>query len=178
MPEYADIYVLGRKRSLDAIIGFLDHFLPSRCESADDYEVPQYANLPRIVFKTADELIAYCCQNPKETHAIYWQSETRDEHAMVFFLKDGGLIFGISTPADNHSKVDAVADDLGRFFATDEVIVTYEDLPPGSVDDFRSFFAHLPGIEDAVSAEAARRTRAHRPIKIQLSGASTSRHGS
>ena len=167
MPEYADIYVLGRKRCPDAIIGFLDHFLPSRRESADEYEVPQYSKAPHTVFNTADNLIAFCCQNPKEPHTSYWQSEAEDEHAEVFFLKDGGLIFGISTPADNHSKVDAVSNELVRFFDTDEVIVTYEDLPPASVHDFHSFFANLPRIDDAASAEAARRTRAHRPIKVE-----------
>ena len=165
MPEYADIYVLGGKRSPDAIIGFLDHFLPSRRESADEYEVPQYSDAPYTVFKTADELIAYCCQNPKEPHTIYWRSDAEDEHAEVFFLKDGGLIFGFSTPADDYSKVDAVSNELGRFFDTDEIIVTYEDLPPESTLDFHSFFANLPTIGDAASAEAARRTRAHRPIK-------------
>lgn len=166
MPEYADIYVLGTKRSPDAIIAFLNHFLPARRESADEYEVPQYSKAPDTVLKTADELIAYCCQNPKEPHTIYWRSDAEDEHAEVFFLKDGGLIFGFSTPADNHSKVDAVSDDLGHFFGTNEVIVTYEDLPPESVADFHSFFARLPRIDDAESAEAARGTRAHRPIIV------------
>jgi hypothetical protein len=167
VPEYADIYVLGGKRCTNAIIDFLDHFLPSRRESADEYEVPQYSKTPYIVFNTADELIAYCCQNPKEPHTIYWQNDAEDEHAVILFLKDGGLVFGISTPADNHSKVDAVSNELGSFFGTDEVIVTYEDLPPESVDDFHSFFANLPRIYDSASAEAARRTRAHRPIKVE-----------
>jgi len=174
MPEYADIYVLGKKRSSDAIIAFLNHFLPSRRESADEYEVPQYSKAPHTMFNTANELITYCCQNPQETHAIYWQNITGEEHAGVFFLKDGGLIFGVSTPADNHSKVDAVSDDLGRFLDTGEVIVTYEDVPPESVNDFHSFFAHLPKIDDAASAEAARQTRAHRPIKAKPSNGGTS----
>ena len=167
MPEYADIYVLRGNRCHDAIVSFLDHFLPSRRASADDYEVPQYSETPHTVFKTSDELIAYCCQNPKEPHTIYWESEVEYEHAEVFFLKDGGLIFGISTPADNPAKVDSVSNELGRFFDTDEVIVTYEDLPPESIDEFHSLFANLPRIDDAESAKAARQTRAHRPIRIE-----------
>jgi hypothetical protein len=178
VPEYADIYVLGGKRSPEAIIGFLDHFLPSRRESADEYEVPQYSDAPDTVFKTAEELIAYCCQNPKEPHTIYWRSDAEDEHAEVFFLKDGGLIFGVSTPADNFSRVDEVCSKLGHFFDTEEIIVTYEDLPPESIDDFHSLFSHLPRIDDAVSAESARRTRAHRPVKVEPSDAGNSRHAS
>lgn len=80
---------------------------------------------------------------------------------MVFFLGDGGLIFGVSTPAEDHNQIDLIANDLGRFLNSEEVIVTYEDLPPESSEDFRSFFQSLPPKPD----ETARRSRAHRPIK-------------
>lgn len=165
MPEYADIYVLGRERSPDLITRFLDRFLPSRSESADEYEVPQYSGAPLWVFRTADELIRHCCQHSMEVHGIYWRSNARDEHAEVYFLEDGGLVFGISTPAEDHARVDAVSSELGRFFETEEIFVTYEDLPPDSVDGFRRFLASLPEIVDQAAAEAARRTRAHRPIR-------------
>ncbi|WP_038164825.1 hypothetical protein [Verrucomicrobium sp. BvORR106] len=166
MPEYADIYVLGRERSPDLIIRFLDHFLPARGEAADEYAVPQYADTPQIVFKTADELINHCCQHSKEAYSIYWRSKPGDEHAEVYFLEDGGVIFGVSTPAENQMRVDAVSSELGRFFETDEIFVTYEDLPPDSVDGFKAFLASLPAIVDLAAAEAARRTRAHRPIEV------------
>jgi hypothetical protein len=149
VPEYADIYALGRKRTPDAIARFLDRFLPSRSESADEYEVLQYSETPHTIFRVADELIDYCCQNPKEPHAVYWRSNIGDEHAEVFFLADGGLIFGVSTPADNPSKVDTISNELERFFGTDEVFVTYEDLPPDSVGAFRVFLARLPRLVDA-----------------------------
>lgn len=164
MPEYADIYALASKRSGQAITEFLDHFLPERVESADEYEIPQYSDAPTTVFTKASNLIRYCCDNPIEVHAVYWRSENQPEHAMVFFLGDGGLIFGVSTPAEVHQRVDLVADELGRFLNTEEVIVTYEDLPPESTEDFRSFFQRLPTKPD----ETARRCRAHRPIKARV----------
>lgn len=166
MPEYADIYVLGRERSPDLITRFLDRFLPSRSEAADEYEVPVYSEAPQIVFKTADELISHCCQHSMEAYSIYWRSHAGDEHAEVYFLEDGGVIFGVSTPAENHMRVDAVSSELGRFFETDEIFVTYEDLPPDSVEAFKGFLASLPRILDLAAAEAVRRTRAHRPIRI------------
>lgn len=166
MPEYADIYVLGRERSPDLITRFLDHFFPARSEAADEYEVPQFSEAPQMVFKTADELINHCCQHSKEAYSIYWRSNAGDEHAEVYFLEDGGLIFGVSTPAENHTRVDEVSSELGRFFETDEIFVTYEDLPPDSVDGFKAFLASLPAIVDLAGAEAARRTRAHRPIEV------------
>lgn len=161
MPEYADIYAVASNRTEQAITEFLDHFLPERVESADEYEIPQYSDAPTTVFTKALDLIRYCCDNPIEVHAAYWRSESQPEHAMVFFLGDGGLIFGVSTPAEVHHRVDMVAGELGRFLNTEEVIVTYEDLPPESAEDFRSFFQRLPTKPD----ETARRSRAHRPIK-------------
>jgi hypothetical protein len=161
MPEYADIYALASKHSEQSITEFLDHFLPERVESADEYEIPQYSDAPAAVYTKASDLIRHCCDNPHEVHTVYWRSENQPEHAMVFFLGDGGLIFGVSTPAEDHNRIDLVADDLGRFLKSEEVIVTYEDLPPETSEDFRSFLRALPTKPD----ETVRRSRAHRPIK-------------
>ena len=166
MPEYADIYALASKRTEQAVTEFLDHFLPERVESADEYEIPQYSDAPTTVYTKASDLIRHCCDSPNEVHTVYWRSEIQPEHAMVFFLGDGGLIFGVSTPAEDHRRIDLVAEDLGRFLNTEEVIVTYEDLPPESSEDFRSFFQGLPPLPD----EMARRSRAHRPIKSEQDG--------
>ena len=161
MPEYADIYALGEHRTEEAIIRFLDHFLPARIESADEYEIPQYSKTPEKVFATAAELISHCCKNPTEIHTIYWRSDAQQEHAMVFFLRDGALVFGISTPSDAHEQVDRIAADLGAHLNTEEVIVTYEDLPPESSKAFHALYGSLPSKPD----ETARSSRAHRPIK-------------
>jgi hypothetical protein len=162
MPEYADIYVVEKRRTPESVNAFLEHFLPSRRESADEYCVPQYSESPVEIFTAAEALIAFCCQNPREPHAIYWHSTITPEHAMAFFLEDGGLICGISTPADNPRRVDAVAAELGRFLGTQDVLVTYEDLPPASVESFTSFVGQLP----RASAKTARGMRAHRAINL------------
>lgn len=161
MPEYADIYALARQRTEQAITDFLDHFLPGRVESADEYEIPQYSGSPTTVFTNSEDLIRHSCDNPKEVHSVYWRSNHQSERAMVFFLGDGGLILGVSTPAEDHHRVDWIADELGNFPDAEEVIVTYEDLPPESTEEFRSFFQSLPSHPD----ETARHSRAHRPIK-------------
>lgn len=161
MPEYADIYALGGARTEQSIEAFLDRFLPSRIESADEYEIPQYSASPTVVYTNAADLIRHCCKNENEVHTIYWRSDAQPEHAMVFFLRDGGLIVGVSTPSDDSQRVDRIATDLGGLFDTEEVIVAYEDLPPESTKDFTSFFHSLPPYPD----ETSRRTCAHRPIK-------------
>lgn len=161
MPEYADIYALSSKRTEQAITEFLDQFLPERVDSSDEYEIPQFSSSPTIVYTKASELIRHCCDNPTEVHAIYWRSENQPEHAMVFFHEDGGLILGVSTPADDHHRVDLIAHDLGRFLKTEKVIVTYEGLPPESTVEFLSILKTLP----PNPGETARCGRAHRPIK-------------
>jgi hypothetical protein len=177
MPEYADIYGLAKERTEDAVMEFLDHFLPSRIESADEYEIPQYSRTPVTVFTQASELIRHCCAHRGEVHSIYWRSDIQEEHVMVFFLADGGLVVGVSTPADNHEKVDRIALDLVRFLDDEEIIVTYEDLPPASTESFRSLYDSLPPEPN----ESARRSRAHRPINgeaVPADGHTPSSHGS
>ncbi|MDP0492087.1 MAG: hypothetical protein Q7Q71_13645 [Verrucomicrobiota bacterium JB023] len=144
MPEFADIYALASTRSEQAIIDFLDRFFPKRSESADEYEIPQYADSPRVVYDQVSDLIRHCCNETTEAYAVYWRAEDRAEHAMAFFLADGGLIVGISSPANEPRRVDAIAEELGNFLNTDEIIITYEELPPETTADFRSFFGSLP----------------------------------
>ena len=166
MPEYADVYAIGGDRTEQAITQFLDCFLPSRVESADEYEIPQYSDSPAVVYTRAADLIHHCCANRNEVHTIYWRSDEELEHAMVFFLADGGVILGVSTPAENSKRVDQIANKLERYIGGDNVFITYEDTPPESTHEF---FALLNSL-DSNPDEFARRTRVHRRIKGEQSG--------
>ncbi len=166
MPEYADIYGLSETKTPAEVQRFLDRFLPSRIESAEEYEVPQYSDSPHTVFQTADQLITHCCENSAEVHAIYWRSESVPRHAEVFFLSDGNLIFGISTPSEDHASVDATARDLCCFLSSRDVFVTYEAVPPGSALAFRSV---LRSLQDNPS-ESERQNRMHKPIRFPTAG--------
>ena len=166
MPEYADVYAIGGDRTERAITQFLDCFLPSRVESADEYEIPQYSDSPTIVYAKASDLILHCCTNRNEVHAIYWRSDEQPEHAMVFFLADGGVILGVSTPAENSKRVDQIASRLERYIGSDNVFITYEDTPPESTQEFCALLNSLDSSPD----ELARETRVHRRIKGEQSG--------
>ncbi|MDX1431248.1 MAG: hypothetical protein R3286_02250 [Gammaproteobacteria bacterium] len=164
MPEYADIYVLGRERNEETVASFLGEFLPDRVESADEYEMPQHSRSPDRTFARAEEVIAHCCAHSHEPYAVYWRDarDGVDEHAMVFFLADGGVVFGFSTPAQDDGRVDTIARRLGMWFGTDRVIVTYEELPPDSAGAFEAVFDALPHGRAASCARATGETRAHR----------------
>ena len=56
---YANLYSLVESRSAKIVHDFLARFLPNREESAEEYEVPQYADTPDVVFDNANDLIAY-----------------------------------------------------------------------------------------------------------------------
>jgi hypothetical protein len=167
MPEYADIYALSKHRTVPAITAFLDAFLPSRIESADEYEIPQYSEAPTVVYTNAAEVIRHCCENRSEVHAIYWRTDARWEHAMVFFLADEGLILGVSTPAADASRVDQIAEQLSRHVGSDDVYVTYEDTSPDSIRDFNALLRDL----DPNPTESHRGTRVHRRITGEQSHA-------
>lgn len=103
MPEYSDIYVISERRDESTIDAFLNHFLPKREESADEYEYPQYAHNSEIVFERVSEVIAKCIEDSTAEYNIYWRAteNAKPEHAMVFFLSDGNVIYGLSTDASN-----------------------------------------------------------------------------
>ena len=56
---YADIYLVKNSRSKDLVISFLNHFLPQREESADEYLIPQYSDKPKFEFSELDELMDF-----------------------------------------------------------------------------------------------------------------------
>ena len=97
--NFADCYVLTNQRTLSFILSFLNTFLPKRSTYALEFEVPQYAESPDIVYASAEELIAYLEKHPHEVHAIYWENkeESQLRAAMCLFTSDGQVIMGLTT---------------------------------------------------------------------------------
>jgi hypothetical protein len=85
---------------------------------------------------------------------------------MVFFLADGGVILGVSTPSDDSKRVDQIASKLERYIGSDNAFITYEDTPPESIQEFCALLKSLDSDPD----ELARGTRVHRRIKGEQSG--------
>lgn len=128
---YADCYVLSETRTSAFIFSFLDRFLPNRQESADEYEVPQYSDTPKVLFKTAVELIDYLTINKHEVHTIYWSNVDKADvkGAMCFFTNTGQLIIGIycDTMYPDTTIEDKVLADLKSFCGNSNGYITYEE---------------------------------------------------
>ncbi len=142
MPPYADIYVLTQSRTEATISAFLDCFAPVREETADDYCIPQHADSPHTIFRTAPEVVAYCCCHASETQSIYWRrvGDGDPAYAMVFFTSDGFLILGLST---DESTADRYFAELRTHAGSDTGYVTVESPPPETAAEFRRF-THEP----------------------------------
>ncbi len=59
MGYLADIYVIKKTRSKAVVIEFLNHFLPNREHSAEEYWIPQYSDNPLYEFKNPSELMSF-----------------------------------------------------------------------------------------------------------------------
>lgn len=137
---HADCYVLCENRTNAFIHNFLDTFLPNRKESADAYEVPQYADKPQVIFKTAQELIDYMALNKNEIHSIYW-SNTDDapiKGAMCFFTNSGHLILGLycETMFPDTTIEEKVFNDLKEFAGNSNGYIAYEEPAAHDENEF------------------------------------------
>jgi hypothetical protein len=114
MPEYTDLYALSARRTEERVTAFAERFLPEREETADEFEVPQFARAPEQVFRTSAELIRHCCARLSEAQPVYWRN-TRDMGANCFVLFGGeelGLLGSrhyVSTLTDKeHDRIKAM----------------------------------------------------------------------
>jgi hypothetical protein len=145
MGYYADIYVAKETRSKKEALAFLNHFVPERVESADEYEFPQYTSITSRKFENVVELMDHLEKNSNEEYNLYWRSidqNNLNRHAMLFYTKDGAIIFGISRDADstgqlNTENEDSCLDELMQYFSTDIGYITYEQTPADSFAEFK-----------------------------------------
>lgn len=144
MGYLADIYVIQKSRSRKLGIDFLNHFLPLREESADEYQIPQYSDVSTHEFDNADDLMIYLESNPKYTQSIYWRNkdpESLNKHGMIFYTRDGYMIFGISRNADMSGNLNTANEDkclrsMKEYFKTEMGYIDYENPPTETYTEF------------------------------------------
>lgn len=128
---YADCYVLSETWTSKFIFSFLDRFLPNRQEGADEYEIQQYSDMPKFVFKTAVELIDHLSINKDQVHTIYWSNtaNTDIKGAMCYFTNTGQLILGLycNTMYPDTTIEDKVLAELKYFCGNSNGYITYEE---------------------------------------------------
>lgn len=137
---YADCYVLVNSRTPGFIYSFLDRFIPNRQETADAYEVPQYAEEPVRTYTTAEELINYLAEHKQEPHTIYWSNKEEDElkGAVCFFTTDGKIIAGLhcAVKASDSSIEERYFKELTTYCNSTIGYITYEEPAPHDTQEF------------------------------------------
>lgn len=144
MGYLADIYVIKKSRSKKLGIDFLNHFLPLREESAEEYLIPQYSDYPICEFDNAEDLMIFLESNPEYSQSIYWRNKYKNslnKHGMIFYTKDGYMIFGISRDADMSGNLSTKNEDeclleMMKYFETKNGYIDYETLPVNSYVEF------------------------------------------
>jgi len=148
MPSYSDIYVISEKRDRETVEEFLNEFLPVRDETADEYEFPQYSDSAEVIFHTAEEAVGKCIDERDLDYRIYWRalSEAKPEHAMVFFLADGNVIYGVSTDDAYPEYASELLLKLKSFFGSSLGYIGHEASPDAeNIEQFkREMGVHQP----------------------------------
>lgn len=144
MGYLADIYVFQKSRSKKLGIDFLNHFLPLREESTDEYIIPQFSENPEHEFDNAEDVMTFLESNSEYSQGIYWRNkdeENLNKHGMIFYTSDGNMILGISRNADmsgnlNTENEDECLKEMKKYFKTENGYIHYENPPADSYDEF------------------------------------------
>ena len=140
MPSYSDIYVISEKRNRRIIDSFLNEFLSLREESADEYEFPQYAESPDIIYHKADKVLEKCVSEKGIAYGLYWRAlnSRKPEHAMVFFLSDGHVIYGLSTDDAYPEYAAGLLEKMKSLLGSELGYIGHEALPDASnLEEFK-----------------------------------------
>ncbi|CAL2075419.1 hypothetical protein [Tenacibaculum sp. 190524A05c] len=144
MGYLADIYIIKKTRSKKEAVDFLNHFLPNREESADDYWIPEGATKPIHEFYNASDLMSFLELNSNYSNRIYWRNldqKSPNKHGMVFYNKDGSMVFGISRNADMSGNYDTqneteCLNEMKIYFDTNLGYIHYENPPADNYKEF------------------------------------------
>ena len=133
--ERIEIYVLSSERTSKLVCRFLELSAPERTEAAEDYPWPQYADDPKHVYDSSNELLRALERDSHEPYSVYWHvdGDGAVQTAMVFFTTDGCVIVGIAVLAN------AVApwfEKMAKAVGGEYGYVDCEAPPPDTRDDF------------------------------------------
>jgi hypothetical protein len=133
-----DLYALAPARTEAISNQFRSTWLRRFKESADDYEVPQYADNPDVIYTSVDDLIRKLVASPMETHAIYWRNSQPGpiRHGMLFFTKDGSMIVGLSVDEERSDHAKQLLCELATTIGAVHGYATIEEPPPDRTAEF------------------------------------------
>lgn len=129
-----EFYALGIDRSARAVRSFLDHFLPERTPTCNDYPVPEFSDIPRSILKTESEILEHMERHASEPYGLYWNGVgASSNQAMVFYTTDCQVIFGLAEAAPESAvRLKELADFVGAKYS----MLGSEQRPPDTAVEF------------------------------------------
>ena len=133
-----DLYALAPMRSSAVIDRFLARYMPDREVCDTEYTVRVGDDEQVFLFDTPEKMATFCEASLRAEGRAYWRNRHGgDPHsAHVFFLPDGGLVFGISVTASDRAAWDRWLTDLKAFIGADHGYWICETPPAGSIAEF------------------------------------------
>ena len=139
MLEFTDIYVVSKKRDKETINSFFERFMPEAEPSADEFEFPQYSDDPEVVVGDARKALELCLSSTNIEYRLYWRNKAHSKpaHAMLFFLEDGALIYGLSTETSNAKYAEELFEKLKVVIKSNVGYLAWESAP--DVSNYQEF---------------------------------------
>lgn len=131
-----EIYALAENRSAQFTKSFLDNFLRERSAFAENYPIPECADVPTHICRNENEILSYLESHPNESYGLYWNAEissSQVSQAMLFYTLDGRLILGLATSPNMTSLY---LNQLQKFARTQYVMIGDEQRPPETSSEF------------------------------------------
>lgn len=94
-----EVLAVGRTRSAEYVLEFLDRFLPDRTSSTDEFSMPELEDDPEVTFDSDVDALGYLASKDEETYALYWNARDQSGpvgQAMAYFLEDGHVLLGLA----------------------------------------------------------------------------------
>lgn len=141
MPPLLDVYVLAPERTQAMVERFLDHFLPDREPSGNEYWVRLGDVYPVVEFDHPLDMARYCEAHPETEARAYWHATSPgDVHSAHVFFLPGGLVLGLSVWTYEPSLFRVVGDgwleQVRSFARAEHGYWTHECPPEDTVAEF------------------------------------------
>ena len=128
-----EFYALGADRSARTVRAFLDNFLPNREPFCESYPVPESADSPKVVLGSEVEILEYLGSHQEEPYGLYWNDPKSLAQVMVFYTRDGHVVFGLAEEVPVPSRRLA---ELAAFVGARYAMKGSEQRPPETAEEF------------------------------------------
>ncbi len=133
--RYTDVYLLKETVMYEDVIFFRRQYVNGFTQTVKYFEYPQFTTYTSFETDNLDKMIDFLLDS-KGAYRFYFQSKDKREvsHAMIFFNKDGSIIFGLRV---SQKYLEVYENRLMRDFQTDMILLCDETLPPDTAHDFK-----------------------------------------